>query len=112
MKTTLLLAVLCTGCATLYPKDQGCTQVVPADPGFSGYKVMECPHPFAVANGHPKGCQWATFEQSQGHGPALPCGWVRSYTDRAARTVYYWELYPETLQHELGHVRGSLPEDE
>lgn len=99
----------------MYPKDQGCTQVEPAEPGFSGYKVMECPHPFSVArySANPPDCSheaWTRGGLGRG-GPQKPCGWVNAYTDRTSRTVWYWEQSPESLQHELYHVQGRIHDD-
>jgi hypothetical protein len=104
-----LLIAACAG--DPWRKDAGCTELHPADPAFTGWKVMECAHPFAVPSGNPTGCQNATREASGAHGPLLPCGWVRGYTDRAARTVYVWELYPEVLDHERLHVLNAIAED-
>jgi len=113
MKKTVLAALLgLSACAhSPFDPEAGCETV--SAPAFAaeGYTVKSCAHPFAILNGNPKDCSRSTLEASAASGPLLPCGWVKAYTNRQTKVVKYWELYPESLDHEYLHVTNRISDD-
>lgn len=105
-RTAAILSVaLSTSCAT--DRYAGCERTGELD----GYVVYSCAHPFAARRGV-HACAYSTLEASSGHGPLLPCGWTRAYTDRWRREVFVWEQTPEALEHERLHVLGLISDDD
>jgi hypothetical protein len=120
MKRLISIAVLSlTACATTYSAGghvtDACEVVKVNDPRAEGYTIYSCPRPFPRRgmSANTADCSRATREASGAHGPLVPCGWTRGFTDKQAHEIFIYDVFfSETLEHELLHATNRIHDDE
>ena len=101
------VCILClVGCAhDPFDPKLGCTPVSVDVP--SGWRVLECAHPFASRSPDdgPRGA-CGSDRYSAHPGVYLPCGWTDATSDCAAREIKIWEhARAGAYEHEVEHAR-------
>lgn len=111
-RSLLAAALLFTGCATTFSAGghvtDGCTQYI--DPRVPEYKVYGCLRPFPSQQRALKGenCSWEVYAWRGAHGPTVGCGWTAGFTDKQSREIFFYEVFPEALDHEILHAKGLI----
>jgi len=86
----------------------GCREV--RDPRVPDYRVYACLRPFPSQQRALKGvdCSWDVYSWRSAHGPTVPCGWTKGFTDKGTKEIFFYEVFPEALDHEVLHARGEI----
>jgi len=82
----------------------GCTVRELADPGLSQWKVVTCPHPYALMGLTSGEGQAGLSGQTAGYGAGA--SWRHAFTDQATREIFVQDGYQYLIQHEVEHARG------
>ncbi len=106
MKKLIFGLLFLVGCATPTRYD-ACTQVN-AGKRFDGYTVYSCPHPFLTMGYQDRG--YAADSKTTGYG--YGANWKRGITDKSTHEVFFWDRFPESLDHEAQHVAGTIRDDQ